>query len=412
MPTIFYAWQSDSPNRTNRAFIRRALGEAVTILNANLTIEETLDIDQDTQGVPGSPPVAETILKKISEADIFLGDVTLVAVVDKLKTEDGAAPSAKRYPNANVMIELGYALGKHGPERVLGVMNEQFGLAKDLPFDLGHRRHPIRFALTHSDDAQTRREVRRELVVNLGRAISAVLTVATKPPAEAMGSPNVFSSFQSAMGRMISMQTEAGTVEPLHATQPQISLRVRPTEAFQVNTSVQLQRMANNACCALRPLCTSGHSVSPLSGRTPSGFVTMLISEKSSPHRIVALTSLSQLGELSGINQHLLRENENLGGRRVIGSGALRRDLEASLRHYVEFSRKVLEIKGPLRITASLEIIEGIPLVLTGDRVSQPSNQPIVWVDFNLTTEAADAAAILRPLYEKLWDACGEEFSP
>lgn len=35
-----------------------------------------LEIDQDTQGVPGSPPIAETILAKIDVADIFVADLT------------------------------------------------------------------------------------------------------------------------------------------------------------------------------------------------------------------------------------------------------------------------------------------------------------------------------------------------
>ncbi|NSZ75042.1 hypothetical protein G6L74_14925 [Agrobacterium tumefaciens] len=43
-------------------------------------------------GVPGTPNISETILNKIRECEIFVGDVTFVA-----KTEGG-----KQIPNPNV----------------------------------------------------------------------------------------------------------------------------------------------------------------------------------------------------------------------------------------------------------------------------------------------------------------------
>ena len=71
---VFYAWQSDRPNNLCRNLIRKALDKAAALLSEDLTIEEanrSVLIDQDTQGVPGSPGVAETILEKIRSCDAF-----------------------------------------------------------------------------------------------------------------------------------------------------------------------------------------------------------------------------------------------------------------------------------------------------------------------------------------------------
>src|SRR5581483_8909514 len=115
---IFYSWQSDTS--LNRNFVRRALDAAVESLRAELEVNEPerdMVVDQDTQGLPGSPPIAEAILTKIRDADIFVADLTFV--------DNGAGQ--RRLPNPNVMLEYGYALHALGDQRVVGVFNEAFG---------------------------------------------------------------------------------------------------------------------------------------------------------------------------------------------------------------------------------------------------------------------------------------------
>ena len=70
--TIFYSWQSDLPNRTNRGLIEKALEQAAKQLRAEHDLDLDPVIDRDTRGEPGAPDIARTILKKInllSEAD-------------------------------------------------------------------------------------------------------------------------------------------------------------------------------------------------------------------------------------------------------------------------------------------------------------------------------------------------------
>src|SRR5215831_4318363 len=143
---IFYSWQSDQPQ--NRSFIRSALQLAIKELQQDSALDEAqrdIVADQDTQDVPGSPGVAETILEKIRLADVFVADLTFVQ-----KAGERNAPE-RACPNPNVLLEYGYALHALGEGKIIGVLNEVHGSPKDLPFDLNHRRWPIRFTLASGE---------------------------------------------------------------------------------------------------------------------------------------------------------------------------------------------------------------------------------------------------------------------
>ena len=132
--TLFYSWQSDLPNSTNRGFIQDALEHAIQNVSGELKLEVTLD--KDTQGLSGSPDIASAILKKIDESDAFVCDLSFV--------NSGAAfPDGKLCrlsPNANVLVELGYAIKVLGWERIFLIVNEFYGPIKELPFDIDRRR--------------------------------------------------------------------------------------------------------------------------------------------------------------------------------------------------------------------------------------------------------------------------------
>jgi|SRR5262249_1144877 len=88
---IFWAWQSDTPGKTGRHFVRDALLEAIKILKQPEDVEEptraenreTMHLDQDRQNVTGSPALADTIKRKIRESAVFIGDVTPVSKIPK-----------------------------------------------------------------------------------------------------------------------------------------------------------------------------------------------------------------------------------------------------------------------------------------------------------------------------------------
>lgn len=76
---IFYSWQSDTPDNIGKSLIRHALDQAVDALSEQMELSESdrPAVDQDTQGVLGSPPIAETIFEKIRAAQVIVLDVTL-----------------------------------------------------------------------------------------------------------------------------------------------------------------------------------------------------------------------------------------------------------------------------------------------------------------------------------------------
>src|SRR5687768_9999122 len=114
--TVFYSWQSDLPNATNRGFIQTALEGAAKAIRRDESVEIEPVIDRDTSGVPGSPDIASTIFGKIERAKVFVCDVSIInqkAVY--LKDSDGVLePDPDRAPrptpNPNVLLELGYAM--------------------------------------------------------------------------------------------------------------------------------------------------------------------------------------------------------------------------------------------------------------------------------------------------------------
>jgi hypothetical protein len=59
---LFYAWQSERPNSVCRSFIKDVLESISAALN-QAGIDERIEIDSDTQGVPGTPEILTTILR-------------------------------------------------------------------------------------------------------------------------------------------------------------------------------------------------------------------------------------------------------------------------------------------------------------------------------------------------------------
>lgn len=138
--TVFYSWQSDCPNSTNRTFIEDALEKAIKEVSSDIEVlkaerDGPLELDKDTQGVPGIPPITDVIFQKISGAAVFVPDLTLVGKTEKNRL----------IPNPNVLIEYGWALCALGHSRMVPIMNTAFGkaTAENLPFNMRHLRCPI-----------------------------------------------------------------------------------------------------------------------------------------------------------------------------------------------------------------------------------------------------------------------------
>jgi hypothetical protein len=169
---LFYSWQSDRDSALCRNFIEIALEAAKERIEAERGI--LLEIDRDTKGVAGTPPITDTILRKIRACDIFVADMSFVGRADSDEPGGG-----KLVPNPNVMFEYGYARHVLGDEHILLAFNAAFGSFKDLPFDLAGMRRPTEYSAGPGIADGARRRARTAyadlLVDHLGEIIDVVL---------------------------------------------------------------------------------------------------------------------------------------------------------------------------------------------------------------------------------------------
>lgn len=236
---IFWSWQSDTHQPYGRYFVRDVIAELCADLSSGVAYEEAarpednlegdqvVEIDHDTLGVGGSPPISETILRKIKEAAVFVADVTPICITS----------SGKRVPNPNVMIELGYALSVLGNERIVLVMNSADGAALEyLPFDLRHWRAPAQYSLAKDtnktnvrEQAKVLKRVLRQRIepgLKLAKAASAVMA---KTP-ERM--PELRLELQSSQQypMVISQALDFGSVKSLEIIKMQVPLLLPSVE--------------------------------------------------------------------------------------------------------------------------------------------------------------------------------------
>lgn len=171
--TVFYSWQSDLPNGTNRSLIENALNEVAKEIISDSETDIEPVIDRDTQGVAGAPNIATAIFQKIDSADIFVADVSIIGSVKK-----------RAVPNPNVLIELGYALKALGHERIVLVLNTAFGKVEKLPFDLRmHRTLTYDCPESMTDRSEVKKNLTKSLKSALHTGFSHVSTVTQKKTA-------------------------------------------------------------------------------------------------------------------------------------------------------------------------------------------------------------------------------------
>src|SRR5687768_8123345 len=125
MRTVFYSWQSDLANATNRGFIEECLDRAIKELHEEDGVK-VLEADRDTKGQSGSPDIAETIFDKIDRCSAFLADMSFING-PKAEQPDASpvipCDCTRLTPNPNVMAEWGRATKAVGFERIIAVLN-------------------------------------------------------------------------------------------------------------------------------------------------------------------------------------------------------------------------------------------------------------------------------------------------
>lgn len=411
---IFWSWQSDTRGKIGRHFIKRVLLEAIEELKQTEDVEEpterdrkdAMHLDQDRQGVSGSPDLARTILEKIDASDVFVADVTPVSVIPAAIDEGKERPE-KRNMNPNVAIELGYALKALSDAKILMVLNTHYGAREFLPFDLAHKAGPIIYELAPDADKKTievaTAKLRGEFVV----ALRPYLT-----------QPAVFAPAMATANERRKTVSEAAYYEPneslaeIGERDDSVTYGFPDGEGFYLRLipRVPLSQPISKAALVGEIRRAGLYAL----WRNPSGLfaanrygaiVFEPVSHAGGP--LKAATQLFPTGEIWGVAPWLLVSNAH--GDFVPGQ-AFEQTFRDTLRRYVDFMSKNLRIGPPYTVIAGAVGLERRNLIVDNSGID--SYGPFYDDEFqvrlvlNDTSSTALDAALLR-IFEVLYEASG-----
>lgn len=401
---LFYSWQSDVAE--NRAFVRAALDAAVSEIADDTTIDEAqreISVDQDTQGVPGSPPVVDAILTKIRSSDYFVADLTFVA-----------ASEGRSAPNPNVLLEYGYALHALSDARIIGVFNTASGKPKDLPFDLVHRRWPILFTVPAK--GSERAAAKQKLVSSLVTAIRSIISqfgssssVTAQPqpafvpaqPSDGMGglrSPNDYLCL-------------APDDSPVFVAPGSYAFfRLIPAEVIRPLSVVECQEITQRS---LQPM-TAARGGGWTTGRHRSGSVSYWTGADN-PRLALDASELFLTGELWGQCNYVLNpsaERRNELGFAYIPTGFFEETIIDTLVNFRTVARDQLRLSLPLEIQTGIVGVENYRLAVDPDyfafdRFAGRILDPTVVFESTLEDWRNDPFDLLLPFFTRIYDSAG-----
>lgn len=408
--TIFFSWQSDTPTQIGRNFLRSVLEEVCKEVASDTDINEAvrneLSVDSDTQGEAGQPPIAETIFKKIDNAAVIVADVTFT----------GKRLDERPTPNANVLIEYGWALKSLGHKRVISVMNEAYGIASSdsLPFDLAHVRWPTRFTLDEKTSSEEKKKIKQQLVSSLKTAIRASLKAV--PPSSAVSpSKSPWAMAQDGPARFRKTSEELGFYEDFDgkaskvflASGPAMWLRLIPSNMPKRTwTSYELQEIAQSGNILYPFPLIYGQGIDWF--RAEDGWGTFSIKEKQDGYiKTGGAAFVFETGEIWAVDTNLLSYDT---GRLFYTD--IQNKYVKGLTTYSQFLQR-LEIKPPYKWIAGLTGVKGRALGYPAKHGHSwvRDGGPICLADtievegyFNAEETALKA---LLPFFKRLFEKCG-----
>lgn len=405
---IFWSWQSDTPGKTGRHFVRAALLDAINMLKQPDEIEEptqaenreSMHLDQDRQDVTGSPGLADTIKRKIEASAVFVADITPVSRIPKRRGVKGSRE--KRNMNPNVAIELGYALSALKEERLLLVLNAHYGSREFIPFDLQHLGGPIIYDLgpnaSNEEIAAEHEKLRGQFVA----ALRGYLKESSAAGVEPMF-PSVPATTTAAVwfkpGEVLAQfdgETRYG-FEDDKGVYLKVSPRVSLSRPF---TTGELYGMARQSQFGLLYRQQAG-----ITHHNSRGAILME-PVSGSGGRLRAATQLFHNGEIWGIGRDLLVDNEY---GKLIPVRMLEGAMRETLARNVEFMQSRLQISPPYNVEFGAAGINGYSLVIDSTIDNPYEIRDDTFTDMFVMTDtspAGIAAALLR-IYEAFFRLTG-----
>lgn len=328
--------------------VRRGIASAPNIDEAL----RDLEVDSDTQGVAGQPPIVETILKKIDASAVFVADMTFVG-----KRLDG-----RPTPNPNVLIEYGWALKGGTHERVICLMNTAYGEPSglNLPFNLRHLRWPITYTLAEDALLEIKAQEKRKLVKILDKAIRDSLAAAPSPILE-MPSPFPEAKAKNGPARFRSPGEAIGFENdfPLSSSKKEIFLSEGPTVWFRLMpkndpgkkwATYELKNIVTQDAVKLLPIIHSTTGYSYLRAEDGAGMYAVHSRDTQEVHSIAFAF---ETGEIWSVDTTLLSYATDR-----IFSTEIDRSYISGLQNYSRFLQS-LGVKPPYLWIAGLVGIKG-----------------------------------------------------
>lgn len=411
---VFWSWQSDSPGKTGRHFIREALEDAIEELKtAKDTLDESerpeseelpqaeklpetdeLHLDHDRKYLLGSPDLFQEIHSKIKKSTVFVCDITPIAV----------RPDGRKAMNPNVAIELGIALESVGTNSVLLIMNKAHGDRDSMPFDLAHKSGPIMYELPDgASNAQIKTE-RKKLAAVLKDYIGPYIEAAKpKPTPFDVGSDWQNRSTFVDGDQMIIVDTGMGGLpkKVKLRTDGRLFLRVFPKLSIPKLTVNQLQSAATGGALHVLYFDRAGDW-----GRAADGFVIHALMRTDGP--CPDYVKVLETGEVWAVLHYdsLIEE----GPTKAIPLQFLVNRLARRLTEYSDFLSTRMNYKGDLGFIAGITEIkdkqvaglkyESIPVIMGQGMLSQV-------VVRGEKTAKQTAVEALQPFVTEVWQAFG-----
>lgn len=417
--TVFFSWQADTPTKTGRNFLRQALEEACKIISQEAKFEEAprdfeIEVDSDTSGVPGQPPIVETIFEKIDIASVFVADLTFVS-----KRFDGD----RLVPNPNVLIECGRALKSLGYKRLIYVMNTTYGEpSKDnMPFNLMHVRFPTKYKLSETSSPEEIRAEKDRLVPIFVKYIEACLT---EVPAPILASPPNFSETTQKDGpaRFRSSGEELGVEEkfsPMRSNSlrkvflndgPCIWLRMFPMKVIEKRWAIpELKEIVRANVNSFYPIYSETGGYSFLRATDGIGMFnvsSLPTTPESKDLNASSVTFLFENGEIWSIDTDLLSYYPDMIFDEVIEESFVK-----GLNNYLAFLRK-LGVSDSVKWMAGITGIKGRRLTYDTVRGSLRFGADPICLTDTIMAEGEfgndlDPTTTLMPFFTDIFNKCG-----
>ena len=412
---VFWSWQSDTPGNIGRFLVRDSLKAAIEELKAMPEIDEptreALHLDQDREGVPGSPELVQTILEKIDVAEVVVADVTPLGIIlDSRRTK---AAGNKKLINSNVAIELGYALRALTYRRVLMVFNAHYGTHEELPFDLRHRGGAIVFELAPEADRRQIETEKNKLTAKFVDALRLCLAGTAAPAAQFEEMPATQSKATYFRGNETLAQVgepDVDQVDFAYDSGTLCYLRMIPTIRLPRPLPLaMLVQAASRVPLLSRQLGTGLHSHNPYGA---IGYEPTAPPLPRGRGTLNASTQLFQNGELWSIGASpIVRERgERPAQLRLpfVAAIVLEQTYYDRLRALINFASENLELEPPWQVECGLVGIQGLHIAVPPEEIRGPIRKSeVVFRRVLKTSEGAAIDSLLLGFFNEFHDAAG-----